>query len=122
MCKPLLFVCAVLAVLHVPDQACAQFTDPGTYDNTPVGINQLELGYAYVHADASIDSALIIAGAKFNLNQGSIDYTRYFGLFRRLVWVNVGIPVAGLGGSIAELTSTLPSLAQAIPATRWPSC
>jgi hypothetical protein len=101
MSKPLLFVCAALAVLHVPGQACAQFTDPGTYDNTPVGINQFELGYAYVHANASIDPALIIAGAKFDLNQGIIDYTRYLGLFHRLVWVNVGIPVAGLGGSVS---------------------
>ena len=100
MWKPLLFVCA-LAVVYVPDQACAQFTDPGTYDNTPVGINQLELGYAYVHANASIDPALIIAGANFNLNQGTIDYTRYFGLFRRLSWVDVTIPIAGLGGSIS---------------------
>ena len=54
MCKPLLFVCAALVVLHVPDQACAQFTDPGTYDNTPVGINQLELGYAYVQTSTLI--------------------------------------------------------------------
>jgi len=101
MSKPLLFVCAALAVLHLPDQACAQFTDPGTYDNTPVGINQFELGYAYVHANAAIDPALIIAGANFDLNQGTIDYTRYFGLFHRLAWVNVGVPVAGLGGSIS---------------------
>jgi len=100
MCKPFFFVCA-LAVLHLPDQACAQFTDPGTYDNTPVGINQLELGYAYVHANASIDPALIITGANFNLNQGTVDYTRYFGLFHRLAWVDVAIPIAGLGGSIS---------------------
>jgi Putative MetA-pathway of phenol degradation len=101
MRKPLLFVCA-LAVVYAPDQACAQFTNPGTYDNTPVGINQLELGYAYVHADASIDPALIIAGANFNLNQGTVDYTRYFGLYHRLSWVEAAIPIAGLGGSISQ--------------------
>jgi hypothetical protein len=101
MCKPLFLLCA-LAVLYLPDQACAQFTDPGTYDNTPVGINQLELGYAYVLANASIDPALIIAGANFNLNQGTIDYTRYFGLFHRLAWVDVAVPIAGLGGSISQ--------------------
>lgn len=27
----------------------------------------------------SIDTSLIVAGAKLDLNQGSIEYTRYFG-------------------------------------------
>jgi hypothetical protein len=101
MNKWLLFPCLALAVLQLPDQACAQFTDPRAYDNTPVGINQLELSYAYVRSDTSIDTSLIITGANFNLNQGTIDYTRYFGLLRRLTWVEAGVPVAGLSGSIA---------------------
>jgi hypothetical protein len=69
-------LCFALAVLHT--HACAQFTDPRTYQNNPVGINQLELAYAYVRSNTSIDTAFIISGAKFNLNQGLIDYTRYF--------------------------------------------
>jgi hypothetical protein len=101
MTKRLLCVCFALAILHVPDQARAQFTDAHTYDNTPVGTNQLELSYAYAHANASIDTSLVIAGAKFNLNQGMIDYTRYFGLLHRLMWVEAGVPIAGLGGSIS---------------------
>src|SRR5262249_7863872 len=101
MNKRLLFACFALAVLHVPNQACAQFTDPRTYENTPIGINQLELSYAYVRANTSIDTSLIITGAKFTVNQGTIDYTRYFGLLDRLMWVEVGVPVAGLGGSIS---------------------
>jgi len=44
MCKRLLFVfCFVLAVLCAPDQVYAQFTDPRTYENTPVGLNELEV-------------------------------------------------------------------------------
>jgi len=98
MNKPLLCACFVLSLLsHL---ARAQFTDPRTYNNTPVGINQLELGYAHVHANASIDTSLIITGAKVDLNQGIIDYTRYFSLLRRLTWVEAGVPVAGLGGSV----------------------
>jgi hypothetical protein len=73
MCKRLLFVCLALAVLRAPEQLYAQFTDPHNYDNAPVAVNQLELAYAYAHSDASTDTALIIAGAKFNLNQGIID-------------------------------------------------
>lgn len=44
MDKRLVIICLALAVLHT--HACAQFTDARTYQNTPVGINQLELAYA----------------------------------------------------------------------------
>jgi hypothetical protein len=53
-----------------------------------------------VRANASIDTSLIITGAKLNLNQGTIDYKRYFGWLHRLTWVEAGVPVTGLGGSI----------------------
>ena len=101
MSKRLLFVCLLLAVLCIPDQVYAQFTDPRNYDNTPVGVNQLELDYYYTHSDASIDTSLIVTGAKFNLNQGIIDYTRYFGFIHRLAWVEGTLPLAGLEGSIS---------------------
>jgi hypothetical protein len=65
-----------------------------------VGVNQLELDYAYAHSDASIDTSLSVAGAIFNLNVGVIDYTRYFGLVHRLAWVEGSLPLAGLNGSI----------------------
>src|SRR5215510_4738078 len=99
MTKPLLFGCFTLSLLS--PQAQAQFSDPRTYNNSPVGINQLELSYAHVHANASIDTSLIITGARVDLNQGIIDYTRYFSLLHRLMWVEVGVPVAGLSGSVA---------------------
>src|SRR5262249_1577292 len=98
MNQPLLCACLALALLS--SQAGAQFTDPRTYNVSPVGINQLELNYAHVHANASIDTSLIITGAKVDLNQGIIDYTRYFGLLHRLTWVEAGVPVAGLRGSV----------------------
>ena len=100
MKRRLLFAWCALAILHGPDEARAQFTDAHNYDNTPVGVNQLELGYAFVHANASIDTSLVIAGANLNLNQALIDYTYYFGLFDRLTWVQAALPVARLGGSI----------------------
>jgi len=101
MNQRLLFVCLALAVVHIPDHACAQFTDPRNYENTPVGINQLELSYTHVHANASIDTSLIVAGAKLNLDQGIIDYTRYFGLVRRMAWVEATVPFADLDGSVS---------------------
>jgi hypothetical protein len=65
-----------------------------------VGINQLEFGYAFGHGNASIDPSLTITGASLNLNQLTIDYTRYFGLLHHLMWVEAAIPVARLGGAI----------------------
>ena len=100
MRQRLLFVCFAMAVLRFPGQVFAQFTDPHTYDNSPVGINQLELSYAYAHANASIDTSLIVPGAKFDLNQGTIDYTRYLGFVRRLMWVKGSVPLASLSGSV----------------------
>jgi hypothetical protein len=100
MYRRLLFVGLVLAVLCSPDQARAQFTDPRTYDNTPVGVNQFELAYAYAHANASIDTSLIIGGAEINLNQGTLKYTRYFSFFDRTAWVQASVPFAGLNGSV----------------------
>jgi hypothetical protein len=101
MYKRLLFACFAVALLHTPDQLYAQFTDPHNYDNAPVGINQLELDYYYAHSDASIDTSLIVAGATFNLNQGILDYTHYFGFIHRLAWVEATLPLAGLSGSIS---------------------
>jgi len=101
--KRLLFAWCALTLLHGADPARAQFTDAHNYDNTPVGVNQLELGYAFMHANASIDTSLVIRGASLDLNQGTIDYTRYFGLFHRLTWVEAAVPVASLGGSLSGI-------------------
>ncbi|HTS56586.1 MAG TPA: transporter [Terriglobales bacterium] len=101
MNKWLLLFCFAVAVLHLPGEAWAQFTDAHSYDNTPVGTNQIELSYTYVHANSSIDTSLIIAGAKLNLNQGMISYARYFGLFNRTMWAEAGVPIAGLSGSVS---------------------
>jgi len=100
MCKRLIFACLALAVLQFPNQLYAQFTDPRTYENSPVGVNQLELDYAYGHANTSIDTSIIIADAELNLNQGTTDYTRYFSFVHRTAWAEAGVPLAGLEGSV----------------------
>lgn len=101
MIERLLFALVIVSSLFLPKQARAQFTDVHNYDNSPVGTNQVELAYAYARSDASIDTALIVAGIKFNLNQGIIDYTHYFGFLHRLWWVEGSVPVAGLNGSVS---------------------
>lgn len=63
-------------------------------------MNQVELSYAYARGNASIDTSLVIVGGKLNLYQGTISYTRYFGLASRMMWVSAGIPIAGLSGEV----------------------
>ena len=96
-CRWMLCVCFALAF---PRLASAQFTDPRNYENFPVGVNQIELAYAYSRADDSIDAALIVSGAHLNLNQGTITYTRYFSLFGRTAWAAPTIPLADLDGYV----------------------
>ncbi|MBV8632098.1 MAG: transporter [Silvibacterium sp.] len=101
MCKRLAAVCFALIASAIPGSGRAQFTDPRTYVNSPVGLNQLEMVYAYARSDTSVDTSLIITGASLNLNQGMIDYTRYFGFLHRLAWVQPALPIAGTNGSIS---------------------
>lgn len=96
-----LLACFALAFFCVSGKASAQFNDARAYDNTPTGVSQLELSYTYVRGNASLDPSLAVAGANLNLNQGTIGYTDYFGVFHRLAWVEAAVPLAGLDGSIA---------------------
>jgi hypothetical protein len=104
MHKRLLFTSFALVVLHC--EVYAQFTDPRNYENSPVGINELELSYAYAHSNTSIDPSIVIGGARLNLNQGTIGYTRYFGFFHRMGWIESAVPIAGLNGSISGTNLT----------------
>ena len=99
--KRLIVACVAAVGVHLPTPAWAQFTDPRSYENTAVGTNQLELSFSHVRGTATIDTSIVVAGANLDLNQGTIDYTRYFGLLDRVMWVEAAIPVAGLSGSIS---------------------
>jgi hypothetical protein len=96
-----LLVSLALAYFCTLSKASAQFNDARAYNNTPIGVSQLELDYTYVRSNASLDPSLAIAGANLNLNQGTIGYTHYFGVFHRLAWAEAAVPLAGLDGSIA---------------------
>ena len=62
-----LLACFALAFFYTPGRASAQFNDARAYDNTPVGVSQLELSYTEVHSNVSLDPSLAIAGANLNL-------------------------------------------------------
>jgi hypothetical protein len=91
----------VVVALALAASASAQFTDPRNYQNTPVGVNQVEVAYAYARGDASLDTSEVITGAHLNINQWALSYTRYFGLLGHTAWVAPGIPLAHLDGAVS---------------------
>jgi hypothetical protein len=96
---PLVWI--TLAVLSFTQRIYAQFSEAHHYDNAPVGVNQAELAFAYARSNASIDTALVVAGAQFNLSQGTLTYTRYFAFLHRVAWIDASVPLAGVNGSIS---------------------
>ena len=89
-------VCAI----YFPCAVYGQFTDPRTYANAPVGVNQLELDYTYATADDSIDTSLAIGGSHLEVNELAVAYIRTFGIMRRLAWVKASVPFAYISGSV----------------------
>jgi len=92
---------AAFAALCCSRGLYAQFTEPRTYTVAPVGLNELELSYTHAHSDASIDTSLVVAGAHFELNAGTVTYTHDFSLLDHLAWAEVIVPYASLSGSVA---------------------
>jgi len=83
-----------------PSVVYGQFTDPRSYANFPVGLNQLELDYGVAHANASIDTSIVVSGADLELDAGAIAYTRSFAIARHLAWVEATVPFASVSGSV----------------------
>jgi hypothetical protein len=90
-----------IAAFSYPGALCAQFTDPRTYTNAPVGLNQLEAASAYAHADASVDTSLVIGGASLDLYGADVAYTHNFGVLGHFAWAKATVPFATLRGSVA---------------------
>jgi hypothetical protein len=92
---------AAVGAVYLPCIAYGQFTDPRTYANTPVGVNQFELDYAHATADASLDTSLVIAGAQLEVNEATVGYTRTFGIIDHSAWIKASVPFAYVSGSVA---------------------
>jgi len=95
-------VLSAVGAMYFPCAVYGQFTDPRTYANAPVSVNQLELDYTHATADDSIDTALVIGGSHLEVNEVSVAYTRTFGVMDRLAWIKASVPFAYVSGSVAE--------------------
>ena len=92
---------AAFAALCFSTTLYAQFTDPRTYTQSPVGLNELELSYTHAHTDASIDTSLLVGGAHFELNEAAVTYTHYYALLDHLAWLEARVPFANLSGEVS---------------------
>jgi hypothetical protein len=90
-----------VGALYFPCAVYGQFSDPRTYANTPVGVNQLELDYAHATTNASIDTSLVIGGAHLEVNEATVAYTRTFGIVGHSAWIKPSVPFAYVSGSVA---------------------
>jgi hypothetical protein len=98
-----------LAVLATAPSALAQDLEPRSYANTPVGLNFLIAGYAYLDGDVATDPSLPLEDAKVHVHSTVLAYARSFGLLGTSAKVDVIVPYAWLSG-----TATF----QGLPASR----
>jgi len=96
-----LAVFVAVGAVYFPRAVHGQFTDPRTYANTPVGVNQLEVDYSHATADDSIDTSLVIGGSHLEVNEALTAYTRTFGVMDHLAWIKASVPFAYVSGSVA---------------------
>jgi hypothetical protein len=92
----------VVAAYCFPSTARAQFTDPRTYTAGPVGLNDLEFDYTHAHANASIDTSLVVGSTNLELDKATLSYTHNFGVFGHFAWITASVPFASLRGSVAS--------------------
>jgi hypothetical protein len=100
MSRRRLLALVAIGAVCLPCGVRGQFTDPRTYANTPKDLNQIELDYTYATLDASIDTSLVISGARLELHQATASYTRTFSIMHSLAWIKAGVPFALVSGSV----------------------
>lgn len=82
--------------------AVAQDLEPRSYVNTPVGLNFLIGGYAYIDGNVAFDPSLPIADAHYHQNSYVAAYARSFGLFGNSAKFDVIVPYSHLTGSALQ--------------------
>ncbi len=72
----------------------AQELEPRLYQNAPVGLNGLVIGYGYSAGNFLVDSSLPIEGAKASLHGLTVGYLRSIDLFGKSAKIDVVVPVS----------------------------
>ena len=76
------------------EAANAQELEPRLYQNSPVGLNGLVLGYGYSAGNVLVDSSLPVEGATAEIHSLTVGYLRSFAFFGKSAKVDVGLPIS----------------------------
>jgi Putative MetA-pathway of phenol degradation len=86
------FVSVAAAVSVVTTSA--QELEPRLYQNSPVGLNAIVLGYGFSAGNILVDSSLPIADAKAKVHAVVAGYLRSFALFGKSAKLDVTVPLS----------------------------
>ena len=95
--------CAVrlllVLLLGVAVSAEAQDLEPRTFNNAPVGVNFLLLGYGYTQGDVALDSSSPIKDAELAVHGAGLAYARYLDVFGMAGKFDALLPFASVNGT-----------------------
>jgi hypothetical protein len=85
----------LLAIAFAATPASAQELEPGAYTVSPVGLNVLNVGYAFNGGDVTFDPSLPIEDGSATIHTVSVAYARSMGLAGRSATLLVAFPIIG---------------------------
>jgi len=89
----------LVVVLGVAVSAEAQDLEPRAFNNAPVGLNFLILGYGYTQGDVAFDSSSPIKDAQLTVHGAALGYARALDVFGMAGKFDALLPFASLNGT-----------------------
>jgi hypothetical protein len=84
----------VVAATALAAAASAQELEPRLYQNSPVGLNGMVIGYGYSAGNFLVDSSLPVEGATAEIHSLTLGYLRSISFFGKSAKLDVGVPVS----------------------------
>jgi len=92
--------CAIAtAALALAAAVRAQDLEPRSYVNTPVGMNFLIAGYAYIDGKLEFDPSAPVADGQYHMNTTVLAYAHAFGVWGKSAKFDMIVPYSSFSGS-----------------------
>jgi hypothetical protein len=92
-------VALILVVVGAVARAEAQDLEPRAFNNAPVGLNFLILGYGYTQGDVAFDTSSPIKDAQLTVNGAGLAYARSLDVFGMAGKFDALLPFASVNGT-----------------------
>ena len=97
-CTKVQYAVAVMAsgllLAALPHRAVAQELEPGLYQNAPVGMNVIAVGYAYSNGNVLVDASLPLGDVTAELHGVALGYVRTLSLMGLSAKLDALVPVS----------------------------